>query len=196
MRDPRLADWAREQAVQPHYRIFLPSFLEGLVAHARELGHANPKSHSASTGMVLAETPEAEPPPGYTVRELEAAEQRSLREGKVFDNALLEPDERKVERFRTAFGAFAPDGAVAAVAGVWDQYPGIDEIGLDVAREHRGLGFGRAMAVHASHWIRSQGRWPIYTYGFTNMRSANTGLAAGFRPLWQIAAVYRPEDVD
>lgn len=197
VRDPRLGEWAREQTVQPHYRIFLPSFLEGLVAQARALGHEQPKSHSASSGMVLAELLEPPAlPAGFELRELTHSEQLELRETKVFDNALLEPDERKVERFRTAFGAFAPDGAVAGIAGVWDQYPRLDEIGLDVLRERRGLGIGRALTVHATHWIRQSGRWPIYTYGFTNTRSANNGLAAGFRPLWQIAAVYRPKDVE
>jgi GNAT superfamily N-acetyltransferase len=197
VRDERLARWAREQPVKPHYRIFLPSFLEGLTSRARELGHANPKSHSASTGMVLAELrPVPRLPEGYEIRELAHSEQGRLRATKVFDNALLEPDERKVARFRTAFAAVDSRGEVAAVTGIWDQYPGIDEIGLDVARSARGLGLGRALATHAAGWIRADGRWPIYTYGFTNMRSANTGLAAGFRPLWQIAAVYRPEDVD
>jgi len=197
VRDPRLAAWALQQDLPRHYRIFLPSFLEGLAARAGELGHANPKSHSATTGMILAELhgPPALPAT-YSLRQLSEREQAELRAGEVFDNALLEPGERKVERFRTAFAAFGRDGEVAAVAGVWDQYPGIDEIGLDVARERRGLGLGRAMAIHAARWIREQGRWPIYTYGFTNIRSANTGLAAGFRPLWQIAAVYRPEDVE
>lgn len=197
LRDARLADWARAQPLETHYRIFLPSFLEGLAAQARSLGHAGAKSHSATTGMVLATEP-AEPlwPSGFRLRALAAAEQEALRPGRRFENALGEPDElTKISRMREAFAATTEAGELAAVAGIWDQYPGIDEVGLDVAREHRGRGLGALMAREAARRIRRAGRWPIYTYGFTNIRSANTGLAAGFRPLWQIAAVYVPEDV-
>jgi GNAT superfamily N-acetyltransferase len=198
VRDARLAEWARSYGVSPHFRAFLPSFLEALATRARELGYVDAKSHSASTGMVLASLPEPAPlPPGFRIRELARSEQDELRETKEFDNALLEPEERsKLARFRTAFAAVATDGTPAAVAGVWDQYQAIDEIGLDVRRHYRGLGLGHAMAVHATRWIREQVRWPIYTHGFTNIRSANTGLSAGFRPLWQLQAVYRPSDVE
>lgn len=196
--DPRLAEWARSYSVSPHFRVFLPSFLEALAARARELGHADAKSHSASTGMVLGTFPSVAPlPPGFRIRELAPAEQAELRTTGEFDNALLEPDERsKIARFRTAFAAVAADGTPAAVSGVTDQYEGMDEIGLDVRRQYRGVGLGHAMAVYATRWIREQGRWPIYTHGFTNIRSANTGLSAGFRPLWQLQAVYRAQDME
>jgi hypothetical protein len=198
VRDPRLADWAKSVEIPAHHRVFLPSFLEGLAAHARELGHEATKSHSASTGMVLAAVPSpATLPAGQRLVQLSSAQQDALRASKQFDNALLDPDERsKLARFRTAFAVFGAGETPLAVAGVWDQYAGFDEIGVDVAREARGAGLGHAVTVHATRWIVERGRRPIYTHGFTNIRSANNGLSAGFRPLWQLAAVYRPQDME
>jgi len=195
VKDARLGDWVRVQALEFHFRVFLPSFLEGLAGQARELGYEGARSHSASTGMVLAE--ERLLPalaPDCAIRELSVEEQGELRATGEFDNALAEPGEsRKIASFRTAF-ALETEGRLAAVSGVWDQYPGIDEIGVDVVRDFRGKGFGSAVTIQAVRWIRARGRWPMYTYGFTNVRSANNGLASGFRPLWFISAVYVPED--
>ncbi len=198
-RDVRLAAWAREHApaADRNQRIFLPSFLEEMAVRARELGYEDAKSHSASGGCVLAEELELPPlPPGFELRELTTQEQNELRLGNTFDNALGEADERRrIEATRTAFAAIAPDGAIAAVTGIWGQYSGIDEIGLDVARAYRGQGLARGLTLHAVHWIRASGRWPIYTYGFTNVRSMNNALSCGFRPLWFLSAVYVPSDM-
>lgn len=194
VKDARLGEWAAEQTLETHHRIFLPSFLEGLAARARELGYADARSHSPSEGMVLAQDlPPRDLPPGYRIAELPIAERERLRPGREFENALGEPAEHaKIASIRIAFGAFAPGGTLAGVAGVWDQYPGIDEIGLDVARAHRGQGLATALTIHATRWIRANGRWPIYTYGVTNVRSMNNGLSAGYRPLWLLSVVYTP----
>jgi GNAT superfamily N-acetyltransferase len=195
VRDERLADWVRAHPPEPHFRAFLPSFLESFAAAARDLGYATARSHSASGGMVLAEErPTPELPHGYRLREIEAEEQAALRSTRTFDNALAEPDEHdRIAHFRTAFVIESPGGEIAAMAGIWDQYPGIDEIGVDVVRDFRGKGLSTAATLHAVHWIRANGRWPIYTYGFTNVRSMNNGLASGFRPAWFLAAVLTPE---
>ncbi len=199
VRDARLADWARDNApaTNRNQRIFLPSFLEGLAAEALRSGHDGAKSHSATGGTVLAEDVSMPGlPPGIELRELSLAEQSKLREGGRFDNALGEPDElRRIAATRIAFSACLESGEVAAVCGVWDQYPGVDELGLDVLREHRGMGLGAALTIYATQWIRSHGRWPIYTYGFTNVRSANNALRSGYRPRWFLSAVFVPSDM-
>ena len=198
VRDKRLGEWAQQQKLETHYRIFLPSFMEGLAAYAREIGYTEAKSHSATTGMVidtLVHQPKLRPP--YNIRRLRLEEQEELRPTGKFDNALGEPDEkRKIAAMRRAFCVELGDGGeIVGVAGIWDQYPDMDEIGVDVLRDHRGFRLGHALTVYATRWILSARRWPIYTYGFTNIRSANNGIAAGYRPLWTIAAVYRPEDL-
>lgn len=199
VRDARLVDWVREHAppANRNQQVFLPSFLEGLATHARELGYHDAKSHSASGGCVLAQLHDSPPlPPGFVLREISLAEQSALRSGGAFDNALGEPDEhRRIAATRTAFAVDAPDGGTAAVCGIWEQYPGIDEIGLDVVREHRGRGIAAVLTIHATHWIRQDDRWPIYTYGFTNVRSMNNALRCGYRPFWFLSAVYVPSDM-
>ncbi len=195
VKDPRLGDWAREQTLEHHFRVLAPSFLEGMTARARELGYTGARSHSLSEGMVLAgDLPPRPLPAGYRLIELPLAEQERLRTGGQFENALGEPSEsQKIAAMRVAFAAQAPDGSLAGVAGAWDQYPGIDEIGIDVAPAHRGQGLATALTDHAVRWVREQGRWPIYTYGIWNIRSMNNGLSAGFRPLWLLSIVYVPD---
>lgn len=199
VRDARLADWAREHApaVNRNQQIFLPSFLEGMAAHACALGYEGAKSHSASGGCVLADEVAPLPlPAGYALRSLSLDEQAQLRATNQFDNALGEPDERRrIAASRAAFAVYAAGSEVAAVAGIWDQYPGIDEIGLDVASGHRGNGLAAVLTVHATRFIRESGRWPMYTYGFTNVRSMNNALRCGYRPLWFLAAVFVPSDM-
>lgn len=199
-RDVRLADWARANppAENRNQQIFLPKFLEGMAAEARSLGYEDAKSHSASGGMVLATLlPPRDIGSGHHIRELTAAEVADLRETNQFDNALGEPDERRrILASRVAFAVVDPSGTPVAVTGIWDQYPGIDEIGVDVLREHRGKGFASALTLHAIHRIRAEGRWPIYTHGLTNIRSMNNGLTCGFRPLWFLSAVFVPSDMN
>ena len=194
---PRPGDWARQQQLKANQRVFLPSFLEDLAAYARELGHEGAKAHSASGGTVLAEDlPVRELPPRFALRELSLSEQEQLRAGGEFDNALGEPEERRrIAASRIAFAVVDSTGAPVAVTGIWDQYPGVDELGLDVLRAFRGNGFAAILTIHATRWIRSQGRLPIYTYGFTNVRSMNNALSCGYRPLWFIAPVYVPSDM-
>lgn len=199
VRDSRLGDWARANAPEPrrNQRIFVPKFLEGMASEARRLGYQDARSHSASGGMVLAEEhPPRELPRGFRIRELAGSEVEALRSTLQFDNALGEPDEvGRIAAHRIAFAVVDGDDRVIAVTGIWDQYPGIDEVGLDVSRENRGTGLAAALTIHAIRWIRSEGRWPIYTHGFTNVRSMNNGLACGFRPCWFLSAVFVPEDM-
>lgn len=195
--DDRLIPWVREkaEALPYHFRVFQPEFLESFRTEAVRVGHEGARSHSTTTGMVLAELP-AVPTlaEGLQIDELQPEEIARERQTEVFDNALLEPGERPelLVRFRTAFAAKDASGGLLAVSGVWDQYPGIDEIGVDVARSARGQGLARTLTLHAAHWIRSQGRWPIYTAGSANLRSINNGIACGFRPAWLITVVYVP----
>jgi len=196
---PELLPWLRERgaALPYHFRVFQPSFLEALAAEAVRLGHDRARTHGSTMGLVLAEELPVPPLPGdLRIEELTPDEVLAERPTEVFDNALLDPDERpeNLARFRTAFGVKDSSGRLLGVSGVWDQYPGIDEIGIDVLREARGQGLARILTIHATHWIRSQGRWPIYTAGISNLRSINNGIACGYRPAWTITIVYVPQE--
>ncbi len=198
VRDDRLIPWVREnaEALPFHFRVFQPAFLESFADEARRLGHDGARTHSSTLGMVLGE--EATPPAladGLSMVELSEEDIRAHRETDVFDNALLETAEppEMLARFRAAFAVKDGTGRILGVSGVWDQYPGIDEIGVDVTREARGQGLARALTIHATRWIREQGRWPIYTMGYSNLRSMNNGLACGYRPAWMLTAVFVPK---
>lgn len=194
---PELLPWLREKgaALPFHFRVFQPSFLEALAAEASRVGHERARTHGSTMGLILAEELTVPPlPKGLRIVELTPDEILAERPTEVFDNALLDPDERTemLARFRTAFGVKDGDGRLLGVSGVWDQYPGIDEIGVDVLREARGQGLARMLTIHATRWIRQQDRWPIYTAGMSNLRSINNGIACGFRPAWMLTVVYVP----
>lgn len=197
VKDARLIDWITSEAAkqEAHFRVFLPSFVEGLAAEARRLGYEGARSHNPSLGMVLAEDlPLPDLADGLRLVELTPGEIHAYREGSVFNNALLEHDEppEELARFRAAFAVKDAAGTVLGVSGVWDQFDGIDEVGVDVAREARGNGLALPLTIRATQWVREQGRWPIYTFGVANIRSNNNGLACGFRPAWVLSVVFVP----
>jgi GNAT superfamily N-acetyltransferase len=188
-----MVDWVRENAPEPHFRAMQPFFLADVAAKARERGFEGASPRGFSLGFVLAELP---PPPaalpGYALAELDAAEIVRLRATKEFDNALAEPDEPRIAAFRTAFALLDGAGFPAAVAGIWDEGHGIDEIGVDVRRDARGGGLAKAVVNQATRDILDRGRAPIYTCGATNVRSHNNAIACGFRPLWTAGRIWVP----
>lgn len=194
-RDSALLPWLEQATakLEYHFRAFQPAFLEATAEEARRLGHAGARTHGTTLGMVLASEPAAGET-GAAIERLTAEEIFALRATDVFDNALLEADEppEELARFRAAFGVRGAKRQFVAMAGVWDQYTGIDEIGVDVVREARGQGLARAVTLEAARWVREQGRWPVYTTGMSNLRSMNNGLACGFRPGWALTVVYVP----
>jgi hypothetical protein len=196
-KEPKLLPWLEQATAKLpyHFRAFQPAFLEAMAEEAQRLGYEGAKTHGTTLGMVLAEVPSLqEGPSGVLIEELTGEEILALRATDVFDNALLEREEppEEIARFRTAFGVRDAEGRFVGMAGVWDQYPGIDEIGVDVVREARGQRLARVVTVRAAEWVREQGRWPIYTMGISNLRSMNNGLACGFRPAWALTVVYVP----
>ncbi len=198
VKDARLIEWITTEAAkqEAHFRVFLPSFLEGLAAEARRLGHEGARSHNPSLGMVLAEVVPLPPlAPELELVELTPEDIHTYRQTSKFYNALLEHDEppEELARFRTAFAVKDAAGKVLGISGVWDQFAGMDEVGVDVTREARGHGLARPLTIRATQWVRAQGRWPIYTFGVANIRSNNNGLACGYRPAWLLNVVFVPD---
>lgn len=189
--DARLGAWAAEQKLEALFRIFLPSFLEGMAEKARELGYGGAKSHSPAVGMVLAEglrLPTLDH--GFKLAELSLARIDELRGTGDFGNALGEVDEHdKLARFKRAMAIFTAEGGVAAASGVWEQYPGIRDrrrCGTAVSRPRPG-----GAPDDRGDALDSRCRpLPIYTFGFSNLRSQNNGLRCGYRPLWVLSVVY------
>jgi GNAT superfamily N-acetyltransferase len=194
LRDARMVEPVRAAAAQlpAHYRIFLPSFLESVAAIARDVGHPNARTHTPALGLALAELlPVPSLPEGYFLTSLSPGEVAELRAVRAFPNALMEPDDDQMHHlFREAAAIRDASGTAIAAAGIWEMYPGIDEIGLDVHRDHRGRGLARHLTLLMTHRINETGRSPIYTISLANLRSLNNGLACGYRPAWLQAAIY------
>lgn len=190
---PAIQDLAR--SLPAHYRIFLPAFLESLVGLLRERGQPAAHSWTSTLGMVREEAVPLPPvPEGCTLEDLPPAALEELRAAGSFPNALLDPDDHQVlaGRFRRALALRGAPGELLAVTGTWDQYPDIDEIGIDVAPGYRGRGLGRWLTLAAAAQVSADGRWPIYTASMANIRSIRNGIACGFRPAWLITAIHTP----
>ena len=97
---------------------------------------------------------------------------------------------RNAREFRNQFALVLSDaaGEIAAIAGVFMTY-GAHEIGVDVARGHRGEGLGALVVRAAAREIVDRGQTPLYGCAPTNIRSQRTALASGFLPVYSDAAV-------
>ena len=58
------------------------------------------------------------------------------------------------------------------------------QIGIDVARGHRGNGLGAALASRATRAVLDQGKVPYYSTSVANITSRRTAQSAGFYPCW------------
>ena len=97
---------------------------------------------------------------------------------------------RNAREFRNQFAAvlFDGDGEPAAIAGAFLTY-GAFEIGVDVARAHRGKGLAPVVVKAVAREILQRGETPHYGCAATNIRSQRTALASGFLPAYSDAAV-------
>jgi hypothetical protein len=195
--EPSLVDWVRANAPEPHFRVMQPFFLADVATRAIESGFAGASARGFSLGFVLAEAPPVPVVPGgYRLVELSVGEIVRLRATKEFDNALAEPEETpRVQAFRTAFALLDGGESPAAIAGIWDEGPGVDEIGVDVRRDVRGGGLAKAVVLQATRHVLANGRTPIYTCGTTNVRSHNNAISCGYRPFWTIGRVWAPPTI-
>jgi GNAT superfamily N-acetyltransferase len=139
----------------------------------------------------LAEEPSrVEPPAGFSLQAVDPDWMAEEMKRGRWENGLGEPGGPQAREYRNRFGAALLDsnGAPAAIAGVFETY-GMHEIGVDVAREHRGKGFGALVVRAAATEILAHGATPLYGCAANNIRSQRTALAAGFLPSFSDAAV-------
>src|SRR5690606_19112534 len=131
-------------------------------------------------------------PGGYAIEERDAAWMAAQQPANRFENSVGEPgDEDRTTRNRFARVLVAPDGEIAAVAGVFDSF-GLLEIGIDVLPEHRGHGLAPIAVKAAVTAILDLGGTPYYVCAATNTRSQRTAMASGFVPVCAMAYVGTP----
>ena len=190
---PKYLDWVRANAPTMHYRAMFPPVLLGpMVEEARGSGESL-EYRSPNLCFLPAAEPAAisVPPPFEGRRVAMDFHDRHFRSNE-FDNALGEAgDEHVTALWRFGFALFA-DETPAAVAGAYQDYAGILEIGVDVARAYRGLGLAPVVVTNLARLIADEGAVPSYYCGPTNVRSHRNALTCGFLPVASAVRVTRP----
>jgi GNAT superfamily N-acetyltransferase len=131
-------------------------------------------------------------PAGFEFREHDAEWMNAEMANHRFENGVgaAGKDGREL-RNRFALGLYDASGELAAIAGAFDTY-GTFEIGVDVLRQHRGLGLGRLVVSAMAREIMRRGEVPFYGCGATNIRSHRTAEGCGFRAVLSDATVSTP----
>lgn len=188
-----LSDWVLQNApADHHFRALQPFFLASLAERAREAGYAGATAHGFSLSFALnVPLAAAALPDGHRLVEVGRDWMDRYRPTNEFDNALGEPHEAdRFERTRTAYVLFDAAEEALAVAAIWDEHHGREEIGVDVRRSMRGRGYAKIVVARATQDILAAGRIPYYSCGATNIRSHRNAIACGFLPLYISGAVY------
>jgi GNAT superfamily N-acetyltransferase len=182
--EPRYLEFVRSIAIEPHFRAFTPAvFLAPFAAEcarrAEEITWRGP-----GLGFVPGGTIETIPiAAGFTLERVGEPWRESHVAARVFANALGEPDDIVAgDLWWFALVLFGPDGEPAAAAGAYRD--GLDrlEIGVDVARAHRGMGQAPIVVTAMAAEAESMGLMPSYYCAPTNIRSQRTAWSCGFVP--------------
>lgn len=185
----RLLPFVQQHAPQPHYRSMYPVLMQRVVS---DFSTAEQPLAYQVPGVCFALASYPEPPSlpsGYHIelrpREWMLEEMTRSR----WENGLGQPG-RNARDFRNLYAIAVLDGKgeLAAVAGVFLSY-GCHEIGIDVARNHRGRGLATLAVTQAARHILDSGNTPLYGCAATNLRSQRTALGSGFLPAFSDAAV-------
>jgi hypothetical protein len=187
--DPAYREFAEGNPPPKHYRAMSVPYLRSIVEEGARRGK---KLHMYSPSLCFTigtEPPEIPVPDGFEFREHDASWMNAEQHNRRFENGVGEPgmDGREF-RNRFALALYDASGKPVAVAGAFDTY-GMLEIGIDVAREHRGLGLGRLAVSTLAREIMRRGEVPFYGCGPTNIRSHLTAESSGFRPVAADATV-------
>jgi hypothetical protein len=188
--EPRFRAFIEEHAPSPAYRAFYPVLMQSLVDDCRKKG-LQADYHVPGVCWALAELrPPSMVPHGFALQIVDPDWMATEMKRNRWENGLGEPGGAQAREYRNRFGAALLDsaGEPAAIAGVFETY-GMHEIGVDVAREYRGSGFGAIVVRAAAAEILARGATPLYGCAANNIRSQRTALAAGFLPSFSDAAV-------
>ena len=188
--EPRFREFVEAHVPSPAYRSLYPVLMQRLVDDCRQKGIQANYQVPAVCWALAKEPAPVEIPPGFTLRTVDVAWMAEEMKRHRWENGLGEPNGAQAREYRNRYGAALLDsaGRPAAVAGVFETY-GMHEIGVDVAREHRGKGYGDLVVRAAAREILAAGHTPLYGCAANNIRSQRTALAAGFLPSFSDAAV-------
>ena len=183
--EPSYLEWTLAHTPEKHFLAFGGSdFLVPFLAETERRGD-RAVMRGTALGFVAEELPtEAALPGGVTAVRIDRDWRARYLPSGVFDNSLGEPGEAHPEQYwRFGVALVGADGEPMAVAGAYDDGLELLEIGVDVVREHRGSGLGRAIVSTISRLIHDQGLTATYFCAASNVRSHRTALACGFVPV-------------
>jgi hypothetical protein len=189
---PAYRDFAEANRPKKHYQAMSASFLGAIAAEGQARGEKLSFYPPSLCFTVAEEPPTLEPPPGFDFREHDAAWMNAEQQNNRFENGVgaTGKDGREF-RNRFALALYDGGGEMAAVAGAFETF-GMLEIGVDVLRQHRGLGLGRLVVSTLAREIMHRGKTPFYGCGATNIRSHRTAESCGFRVVLADAFVSAP----
>lgn len=192
--DPEYRAFAEEHAPAKHFRVMYAVLMQRLVDEGARRG-ITLAYQTPMLGFALGAAPAArEPlPAGFRIETVDTDWMNAEMPSGRFHNGLGDPpdgySENRRTRNRFACVAFDDRGEPAAVAGVFTSF-GLFEIGIDVLREHRGLGLARDAVSAAAAEVLRRGETPFYACAATNIRSQRTAAACGFVPVLSDAWVF------
>jgi hypothetical protein len=190
--DPAYRKFVEANPPKKHYQAMSTSFLGSIAAEGERRGAKMLYWAPSLCFTIGDEPPELSPPPGFEIREHDAAWMNAEQANHRFENGVgaAGKDGREF-RNRFALALYDANGDPAAVAGAFDTY-GMLEIGVDVLRGHRGLGLGRLVVSAMAREIMQRGEVPFYGCGATNIRSHVTAESCGFRAVLSDVTVSVP----
>lgn len=186
--ESRFRGFIEAHAPKPHHRALHPVLLQRLVD---ECSSETEHFEYLIPGLcwALAEAPARdEAPAGFAFRALDAEWMNTRMPAGGWENGLGTTAQAREFRNQFGIGLFDGAGEPVAIAGAFLSY-GMHEIGVDVARDHRGKGFGTLVVQALTREILDRGETPLYGCAADNIRSQRTALASGFLPVYSDAAV-------
>jgi hypothetical protein len=186
---PGLLDLAEQNRPKKHYLATRPEFLRHFSDHANKIG-----APSFMTGESICWALRNVPAPpklpaglSFQLKDVDwmNAEQPNLR----FENGVGEPGVAgRSFRNKWAIAIASDDGEPIAVGGVFDTF-GLDEVGVDVLRSHRGQHLGASVVAAVTREILERGGVPFYGCAASNVRSQRNAMSVGYVPVFTDASV-------
>ena len=178
--DPAYRAFVDANTPKVHYRASATPFLTSIAAEGARRGQPLVAQSPALHFTACDDPGDIQPPPGFTLTEVDAAWMLEELPKRRFEHGIGEPGSGAREiRNRFAVIINDADGEPAAVAGVFDTFD-MMEIGLDVVRKHRGHDLSTIAVRAATRAIIDRGGIPLYVCAATNIRSHRTAESAGF----------------
>jgi hypothetical protein len=189
--DPAYRDFVDAHSPPVHYHAAAPSFLASVAAEGERRGHRLTVQGAVLLFTTCDDPGDVQPPAGYSIATFDRAWMHARQNRPGFERGVGRPgDDVRESRNRFAVALLDASGEPAAVAGVFETY-GMLEIGLDVARSHRGRGLSTTVTRAAARVIIDEGAVPLYGCAATNVRSHRTAESAGFAIAASDAVVFQ-----